>query len=66
MFIICDECGDPTQPCQITTEPYIEGTLPHVAHLGTVKEYYICMDCAEEREWWRKQYGIDKDGNPGI
>ena len=66
MFIICDDCGDPTAPCQITTAPYIEPTLPHVAHLGTVKDHLICMDCANEREFWKRSTGLDPSGDPGI
>jgi len=66
MFIDCDDCGTPTHVSTVTTAPYIEGTLPHVGHLGTVKDHYICMDCANEREYWKKNTGVDSLDIPGL
>lgn len=63
MMIPCDECGDMTQACQIEVISYIQ---LHVGQMGTVEEEYICKDCANEREYWRTQYGLDGKGQPGI
>lgn len=65
MLLPCDECQEPTDVKDIDIEPYVQvKTL--ASHLGIVREWYICKDCAKEKEWWRTQYGLDADGNPGI
>lgn len=63
MMIPCDVCGDMTDVCQVEVMSYVQ---LHVGQIGTVEEEYICKDCANEREYWRSQYGLDAEGNPGL
>ena len=65
MLLPCDECQEPTDVKELDAEPYVQVKTP-VSHLGIVREWYICKDCANEKKWWRSQYGLDANGNPGI
>ena len=62
MYLPCDECGDAVNIVDMIPIPYIQGE----GHLGLVKEWLFCKDCANEKEWWKKQYGLDANGQPGI
>jgi hypothetical protein len=62
MYLPCDECGESVSIKDMIPESYIQGDR----HLGVVKEWMLCKDCANERAWWKKQYGLDADGNPGL
>lgn len=65
MLLPCDECQEATDVKELVTESYVQvKTL--ASHLGIVQEWYICKDCAKEKEYWRTQYGLDANGNPGI
>lgn len=60
MIIICEECQEPTPAKDITTEPYVETTVPH---LGIVREWYICNPCAEEKRLWAVDSDSGRDYN---
>lgn len=66
LYVPCDECGHAYHPCMLDLHPYAR-TYEHIsAHLGLVCYEMICKDCANEKKWWRSQYGLDAEGNPGL
>jgi len=61
MYLPCDECGDTVNIVDMISVPYIQGE----GHLGLVKEWLFCKDCAE-LELKRCSYRLDLDGIPGV
>jgi hypothetical protein len=61
MYLPCDECGDAVNIVDMIPIPYIQGE----GHLGLVKEWLFCKDCAE-LELKRSSYRLDLDGIPGV
>lgn len=61
MYLPCDECGDTVNIVDMIPIPYIQGE----GHLGLVKEWLFCIDCAE-LELKRSSYRLDLDEIPGL